>query len=76
VQVYKQLGEYFTSVWNFFDVITPMLIITVISLHVGEMYNGENFTKPAFTYSIHSLSSYLMWLKLYYFLRIFKHTGI
>lgn len=24
---------------------------------------------------MHSLSSYLMWLKLYYFLRIFKTTG-
>jgi hypothetical protein len=75
LQVSKQLGEYFTSIWNFFDVLTPLLILTVISLHMAEIY-VKDFTKPDFNYSLHSLASYLMWLKLYYFLRIFKHTGI
>jgi hypothetical protein len=38
VQLYKQkLHEYFSSIWNFFDVLFPVLVLTVISYHLAEM---------------------------------------
>ena len=38
VQLFKQkLHEYFSSIWNFFDVLLPVLVLTVISYHLAEM---------------------------------------
>ena len=74
VQVYQQRKEYFYSVWNFLDLIVPICNIVIISYHLKEMTDSK-YKRPDFIYTIHILSSYLMWLKLFYFLRIFKSTG-
>ena len=74
VQLYQQRKEYFYSVWNFFDLIVPIFNIVIISYHLKEM-GDDKYKKPSFITTIHVLSSYLMWLKLFYFLRIFKSTG-
>lgn len=74
VQLYQQRKEYFYSVWNFFDLLVPIFNIVIISYHLCEM-RDDTYKKPSFITTIHVLSSYLMWLKLFYFLRIFKSTG-
>jgi hypothetical protein len=61
-------------VWNFFDLLVPIFNIVIISYHLGEM-RDDTYKKPSFITTVHVLSSYLMWLKLFYFLRIFKSTG-
>jgi Ion transport protein len=66
--------DYYSSVWNFLDVILPVLIVVVISYHLAELRDAE-YMRPAFIETVHSVSSLLSWIKFLYFLRIFKHTA-
>ena len=60
--------------WNFFDVLLPTFILVIISYHLKEMQE-EKYKRPDFIHTVHILASYLVWLKLFYFLRIFQSTG-
>ena len=66
--------DYFKSIWNYSDILPPLLIIVIVSLKINLFYNAE-FVPTTFVVTIHSLASLLMWAKLLYFLRIFKSTG-
>ena len=60
--------EYFTSIWNYFDLLPPIIIpVIVFSDFFGLRYD--------FIHSLHALASLFMWFKFLYFLRIFKETG-
>jgi hypothetical protein len=66
--------DYLSSVWNYSDLLPPILIIIVVSLKLNTYYNND-FQPDNIIYTIHSLATLLMWMKLLYFLRIFRSTG-
>lgn len=66
--------DYLKSVWNYSDLLPPLLIIVIVSLKLNIFYNKE-YEPTNFLYTIHSVATLLMWVKLLYFLRIFKSTG-
>jgi len=61
-------AEYFTSIWNYFDIIPPIIIPLIIIQDFLRI-------KYDFQHTIHSFASMFMWFKFLYFLRIFKETG-
>jgi hypothetical protein len=54
--------------------LAPILVLVVISYHLREL-NDVNFKKPRFLITVHSLSSFTMWIKFLYFLRIYQLTS-
>ena len=73
-QLYLGGLEYFKSVWNYSDLLPPILIIITLSLKLNTFYN-ENYEPNNIVYTIHSVATLLIWVKLLYFLRIFRSTG-
>lgn len=73
-QLRRQKIHYFESIWNFLDIILPILIVVVVSHHMREHFDSE-YIKPNFLYTVHSISSLFIWIKFLYFLRIFSSTG-
>lgn len=65
---------YFTTLWNISDVITPILVILLISFDLQGLTDDE-FEIPSLIVTVHSVASLLMWTKFLYFLRIFRQTG-
>lgn len=73
-QLYLNGLEYFVSVWNYSDLLPPMLIIVVVTMKLNFFYNTR-YEPTTYLATIHSFASFFMWLKFLYFLRIFKDTG-
>ncbi|CDW75557.1 wd-40 repeat protein [Stylonychia lemnae] len=73
-QFYVTGIDYLSSVWNYSDILPPILIIVVVSLKLNTYYN-EDYEPNNFIYTVHSVATLLMWIKLLYFLRIFRSTG-
>ncbi len=59
---------YLTQIWNYLDTLPPLLIYLLIL----DNFIGMN---TAYTATIMALATVMMWLKLLYFMRIFKNTG-
>eukprot|EP00347_Sterkiella_histriomuscorum_P010355 403376619 len=77
-QIINQGFRYLLSAWNYTDLLPPVFIITVISLHIVIYLKEKNdsaYDPNNFIETIHSVASLLMWAKLLYFLRIFYSTG-
>lgn len=66
--------DYFKSIWNYSDLLPPLLIIIITSMKLCTFYY-EDFEPSNFIHTLHSIACLLMWAKLLYFLRIFKSTG-
>lgn len=69
----KQLGwAYFTQskFWNFVDILPSVLAIIVVVFRTFLPFGSF-----AVMSSVHSLASLLLWIKVLYFMRIFKATG-
>jgi hypothetical protein len=66
--------DYFKSVWNYADLLPPVLISVTTAVRLCIFYL-EDFEANYFLYTVHSLACLLMWAKFLYFLRIFKSTG-
>ncbi len=60
--------NYFMEPWNYIDLVPPITVLTIA---------GINFFAIDTSYEsiIKSVGSLFMWLKLLYFLRIYKTTG-
>lgn len=71
-QFLKERFSYFTEVtfiWNFFDIFSSIFVL---------MFSYFEFTgrvKDETTFIISSLAVFLLWLKLFYFMRLFKPTA-
>eukprot|EP00347_Sterkiella_histriomuscorum_P016371 403353446 len=73
-QVIKLKHLYFLSIWNYNDLISPVLVLILISFQARAIPN-DDYEVPGFITTIHSFASLLLWAKFLYFLRIFKQTG-
>jgi hypothetical protein len=61
--------DYLLQVWNYLDLIPPLLITAIVILNFLEM---DNFPEIR---TMHAVAALLNWFKLLYFLRIFSSTG-
>ena len=68
----NSMKKYFTEIWNYTDFIPPVLIIIIVlgDIFVDTSANDGGIT--SFKYSMQALASFGMWLKIFYFLRIFR----
>lgn len=73
-QIINQGVDYFLTFWNYSDLCSPVFIIVVISYEL-RLIHDNTYVKPAGVVTLHSIACLLMWLKFFYFLRIFRHTG-
>eukprot|EP00347_Sterkiella_histriomuscorum_P022786 403337167 len=73
VQLRNNGLEYFTDVWNYIDIIPPVGIFT-ISVMILMGANGVEINIH-YQRSLIAIISFFMWMKLLYFLRIFRSTG-
>jgi hypothetical protein len=72
VQLVEEKCNYFTSIWNYLDIIPPILILVFLPLVLVGTFDGQNAELEA---TIQATMSLIIWLKLLYFLRIFENTG-
>ncbi len=73
---YTGVKEYFTDFWNYFDISPVLLVTVVVSTKLSVYYQYDiDYSYNNFLYTIHSLASLTMWLKLLFFLRLFESTG-
>ena len=74
-QIIKDGKDYFTKylMWNFVDLITQAMIIAIVIVKMKVRY--EKFEPHAFILTIHSITSLMMWIKTFYFLRLFDTTS-
>jgi len=63
-------AEYFTSFWNYLDILPPIGIYVSFALIFMNLPNYEITER-----SIQAVTTFFMWFKLLYFMRIFKNTG-
>jgi hypothetical protein len=69
-QVLSDGLDYLSSIWNYIDLIPPIGIYIVVAMTlIGETVD------EATTRTILSITTFFMWFKFLYFLRIFKNTG-
>ena len=76
-QMFKKGFSYFADVWNYFDLIPPILLLIFLPLVFFGTFDEVNGVKKNQTLeaSIQATCSLLLWLKLLYFLRIYESTG-
>lgn len=61
-----------TDVWNYADIVPPVGIMLVI---VGDYFFKSGGAFDIFRVSMQALVCFGMWVKIFYFLRIFRQTG-
>lgn len=67
-QLMKEGATYFTSIWNYLDLIPPIFIVIFIVLDLGDTFKNKNGDLEG---SLQATMSLCIWLKFLYFLRIF-----
>jgi len=70
--------SYFTSVWDYVDFLPPFLIVAIVSVHISVYYETKENNPPNindFIVTVHAIASFLMWIKMLYFMRIFESTA-
>ena len=73
-QLKKNGRYYFSDWWNFTDVFP---ICAIIFLIVFENFADYRMLEDTIQirHGLQAVTSFLMWIKIFYFLRIFRHTG-
>lgn len=71
-QLRKDGLNYLASIWNYIDIIPPIGIFIMLTLSlIGSAISLNN----SFERVVQAITTFFMWFKLLYFLRIFKSTG-
>jgi hypothetical protein len=70
VQIKNDGFGYFTSVWNYIDVITPSTILSVLTINAFQIPIDKGTER-----TIQAIGVFFMWFKFLYFFRIFKSYG-
>ena len=71
-QFTKKGWDYFQDVWNYADVLPPVIIITVCFVDFFAENEAPDGNVAKFRYSMQAIASFGMWIKIFYFLRIFR----
>ena len=71
---WKKFKDYYSDFWNYADLVPPVLIITIILV---DTFTTDKKHPGAFKFRItmQAIANFFMWLKVFYFLRIFRSTG-
>ena len=72
VQIFLERSEYIADFWNFFDVSSIILNFYLICSHV---YPGDNPLDQEWKFSLASIATFIMWLKVFYWFRLFNATS-
>ena len=72
-QIFREGLDYVLSVWNYSDLIGPAGVVFTCVLAILE-YRG-NTVQIQLMAIVQSITTLFMWIKLLYFMRIFRHTG-
>lgn len=72
-QFFREGIDYIISVWNYIDLIAPIGVIFTIILQLLD-FSGKNIDENMLR-CVFAVTTLFMWMKLLYFLRIFKRTG-
>lgn len=63
---------YFTSIWNYIDLIPTVGIYTLTAI---SLVNFLATTDPIFISQVTAITTFFMWFRLLYFLRLFSNTS-
>ena len=73
-QEYRQIKKagwgYLRDIWNYSDIIPPLVILAIILMDVLDKERN-----PKIQYTLAAIACFGMWVKILYFLRIFRQTG-
>jgi hypothetical protein len=69
-QLWGDRLNYFTNFWNYIDILPPTLICFSMFISFTSAGSNEQMER-----SLMAVTTFFMWFKLLYFLRIFKDTG-
>lgn len=70
-ELFKVGFGYFLSVWNYLDVIPPIMILLFMIFDRINYFVNYAYVRT----SMQAIMSLLIWLKFLYFLRMFDSTG-
>ena len=72
-QVKLKKWEYLFDVWNYADITPPLIIIIIVFADIFTKEEGP--MQSRIRYSMQAIANFFMWVKIFYFLRIFRQTG-
>ncbi|CDW71887.1 wd-40 repeat protein [Stylonychia lemnae] len=62
--------NYFSSIWNYIDIVTPSTIMTVVCINAFNIHMDDESERV-----LQAIGVFFMWFKFLYFFRIFKNFG-
>jgi uncharacterized membrane protein (GlpM family) len=67
--------DYFTKslLWNIIAVLPTFMIVAVVIVKMKVRY--EKFEAHSFIQTVHSIASLMMWIRTFYFFRLFESTS-
>lgn len=68
------LWSYFTSIWNYIDLIPILMVFTAMFISFLSSIQKENNFLKVERY-INAVASFFIWFKLLYFFRVFRVYG-
>ena len=73
----KDCKNYLGDFWNYTDVIPPVLILVSVIWGFFIVFSDEERSERSISIlsAFQGVASFGMWVKIFYFLRIFRHTG-
>lgn len=67
--------EYLSSIWNYLDLLQPIGVYLLIFLQTYKMTYPNQWMDPGYIAVVQSTTTFLVWFKFFYFMRIFASTG-
>ena len=67
-----KFAKYYSDFWNYPDLIPPILIIAIIIVDTLSTNEAEHPGIAKFRITMQAVASFFMWIKVFYFLRIFR----
>jgi len=61
--------NYFSSIWNYIDILCPLGVSLIVVFVFIDLKHHDTLV------TIQGITTFCMWIKLFYFLRMFKATG-
>ena len=68
----SKFAEYYSDFWNWIDVVPPILIIAIIIVDTLSTNEEHHPNIASYRITLQAIASFGMWIKVFYFLRIFR----